>query len=114
MKRAWRAAPCLLACIGLLNGTLAQQPSDGLLTVRVQITDQSERPVAGLQLKDFMVLENSRTLEIRTFAKGEGEGAYIIGYFPARNPNGGYRPIEVRVALPNVHVRVRVEAPASK
>jgi len=111
------AASCLLACIGFLShGILGQQPSDGLVTVPVQVTDQAGRPVADLQLKDFGVLENSMKQEIKTFAKGETEGAYIIGYYPAQNPNTGYRPIEVRVFLPNLRVRARAGyyPPASK
>ena len=108
MKRAWMAASCLLACVGFLShGILAQQPSGGLVTVLVQVTDQAGRPVADLQLKDFSVLENGVAQELRTFGKGDSEGAYVIGYRPAQNPKAGYRPIEVRVRLPNVRVNAR-------
>jgi hypothetical protein len=116
MNRAWIAVTCLLACLFLSSGVVAQQPSDGLVRVPVTVMDQDGRPAANLQSKDFVVFENGVAREIRTFAQGDNQGAYVISYVPAQNPSADYRSIVVQVSRANVRVRARAGyfPPASK
>lgn len=105
MNRKWIVAFCLLvsAC---LSGVLAQQPAEAIV-VPVQIADREGVPVTDLELKNFRVYENQVAQEIRTFAKGENEGTYVLTFVPASNPSTAYRSIEVIVDRPNLRVRSR-------
>jgi hypothetical protein len=104
MKR-WIAAVCLLVGIGTWSPGVAQQPQAAIVRVPVQVVDAAGRPILDLQSKDFSVVEDNAAREIRTFAKGDSDGAYVIGYYPAQNPNTGFRRIQVKVLLPGVRVR---------
>ena len=104
----WIAAAYLLAGIGLLSqGAFAQQLQDGMVTVPVQVADSAGQPILDLQSKHLRILEDSIEQKIRTFAKGDSDGAYIIRYYPAQNPNTGYHAIQVMVRLPGVRLRAR-------
>jgi hypothetical protein len=72
----------------------AQQQDERVL-LHIEVTDNKGHYINGIQPKDFRILEDSVAEKIDTFA--ENENSYNISYFPARNPNEGFRKIEVQI-----------------
>jgi VWFA-related protein len=102
-----RASCAVLLCLPVL--VFAQQPSnsalplvatEGRIHLDVVVTDHTDKPVSGLALKDFTLLDNNQPVKIASFQ--------------AVDPAKAHPPIEVILLLDALNLGTRQTAEAQK
>src|ERR1700730_6234317 len=71
------------------------QQQDERVQLHIEVTDNKGHYINGLQPKDFRILEDGVAQKVDAFA--ENENSYNVTYFPAQNPNEGFRKIDVQI-----------------
>lgn len=102
----WLGAMVGLAVLFWVAPAARAQQQDERVLLNIEVTDKAHY-INGLQPKNFRILEDGIAQKIDTFA--EKENSYEVTYFPAQNPNAGFRKIEIQI-VSDVSKRYRVRS----
>jgi hypothetical protein len=103
----WLGAMASLAVLFWVAPAARAQQQDERVLLNIEVTDNKAHYINGLQPKDFRVLDDGIAQKIDTFA--QKENSYEVTYFPAQNPNEGFRKIEIQI-VSDVSKRYRVRS----
>jgi hypothetical protein len=99
--------PICWLVLGIALGVAQAQKHDEPVLLSIEVTDSKGHYINGLHAKDFRIFEDSIVQKINTFV--ENENIYEATYYPAQNPNQGFRRIDVEIVAEPDRYRVRTK-----